>query len=124
MKLDLTRLAAVFMLCPLLSSGCTSTSMNQKFNGLSTPAGPPVGHINTSKYALHLLFGVLPFLGNASIEDALDAAAQKAKEAGADQIRIVQSQKTAYWFALPPISFVITPVVSNVAADALKSTQE
>lgn len=118
------RLTTAFVIFGILSSGCTSTSVNQKFNGLTTPDGPPVGHLNTSKYAVHLLFGALPFLGNASIEDTLDAMTRKAKESGADQIRIVQSQKTIYWFVLPPISFVVTPVVSNIAADALKNARE
>ena len=70
--------------------------------------------------ALHLLFGVgKPLAGNATLEKTVDDFTAAAKAVGAQKVRIVQSSKTALWFIFPPVSFFITPVISNVAGDAL-----
>lgn len=61
----------------------------------------------------------MPFIGDASLDGAIEEFTKAAKKAGADRVRIVQSDETALWWILPPISLVFTPKFTNVAGDAL-----
>lgn len=107
------------IICSLLLSGCALTSTAPNFNGLKNFDGSeaPV-HINLTKAAVH--FGVvMPFIGDASLEGAVEEFTKAAKKAGADRVRIVQSDETTLWWIFPPISLIFTPKFTNVAGDAL-----
>jgi hypothetical protein len=102
----------------LLCAACSTTRKAANFNGLSTPNGKPICHLNTSNMAIHLL-GSQPLIGNASLEGTVDAFTKAAKEENAAKVNIVQSNVSTWWLILPPFSIVLTPVTSNVAGDAL-----
>lgn len=99
-------------------SGCSMTSQATDFNGLATPDGSAT-HVSTTNVAVHLLFD-RPVVGDASLQQIVADHTAAVKQAGASKVRIVQSNVTTYWWILPPISFVVHPVVSNVASDAIK----
>lgn len=107
------------MLCLLLLSGCALTSTAPNFNGLHDVDGSeaPV-HINLTKIAVHLGI-VLPLIGDASLNGAVEEFTKAAKQVGADRVRIVQSDETTLWWIFPPFSFFFTPKFTNVAGDAL-----
>lgn len=103
----------------LLLSGCALTSTAPNFNGLHNFDGSeaPV-HINLTKIAVHLGI-VMPLIGHASLDGAVEEFTKAAKQVGADRVRIVQSDETTLWWIFPPISFFFTPKLTNVAGDAL-----
>jgi hypothetical protein len=111
--------ASVSIIGSLLLSGCALTSTAPNFNGLKNFDGSeaPV-HINLTKAALHFAV-VVPFIGDASLDGAVEEFTKAAKKAGADRVRIVQSDETTLWWIFPPISFLLTPKFTNVAGDAL-----
>jgi len=100
-----------------LTAGCSMTTKAADFSGLSTPDGTAT-HLNTTNIAINLLF-TKPIVGDASIPKTVSDCASEAKSVGASKIRLVQSHSTVYWWIFPPISFVVHPVVTNVAGDAL-----
>jgi len=100
-----------------LAAGCSMTSKATDFNGLVTPDGTAT-HLNTTNIAVNLLF-TKPVVGDATIHQTVADCTSEAKSLGASRIRLVQSHSTVYWWILPPISFVVHPVVTNVAGDAL-----
>ena len=102
----------------LLLTGCATTKHAREFNGLTTPDGDAY-HLYTTKIALHFLVGLYPLIGDASIEGTVADFTAAAKEDGASQVRIVQSDKFNWWFVFPPFSLLLTPVSSNVAGDAI-----
>jgi hypothetical protein len=95
------------------------TSKAPNFNGLKDIDGSeaPV-HINMTKAAVHFAV-VLPFIGDGTLDGAVEDFTKEAKKAGAERVRIVQSDETTLWWILPPISFLLTPKFTNVAGDAL-----
>ncbi|MFH0793984.1 MAG: hypothetical protein V2A74_08130 [bacterium] len=107
-------LACLVMLC----AACSVTRKATDFNGLSTPDGKPIAHLYTSNLAIHLL-AIQPVVGNASLKATVADFTRAAKKENATKVRIVQSSVFPWWFIFPPISFVLTPVSSNVAGDAL-----
>ncbi|MBX3303701.1 MAG: hypothetical protein KF693_15910 [Nitrospira sp.] len=107
------------ILCLLLLSGCALTSTAPNFNGLHNVDGSeaPV-HINLTKAAVHLGV-VLPFIGDASLDGAVEEFTKTAKKVSANRVRIVQSDETTLWWVFPPVSFLFTPKFTNIAGDAL-----
>lgn len=98
-------------------SGCSTTTVAKDFNNLGTPDGKAV-HVSTSNIALHLLMSK-PLAGDASLEKTVADFTAAAKTEGASKVRIVQSSCNKLWFLLFPITLVVTPVLSNVAGDAI-----
>lgn len=138
MKINLQKLGLTFVCLATLMTGCATTRYErhskpvtitktgliltkhaQNYNGLTTPHGNAT-YLSTSKYALHFLFGVFPFLGDATITQTVADFTSAAKEEGASQVRIVQSNKNNWWFIFPPFTFLLTPVSANVAGDIIR----
>lgn len=103
----------------MLVSGCSSTKVANDLNGLSSPDGKVIAHLNTSNLALHLLVGKEPLAGDASLQKTVSDFTAAAKAQGAKEVRIVQSSSKAWWFVFFPFSLVFTPVTSNVAGEAI-----
>ena len=103
----------------VLSSGCTMTDKAANFNGLTDIDGQKVGHQQTMNVAVNFLF-TKPIWGNASIDQTVSDFTAAAKSDGG-KVRITNSDSSTYWYILPPLSFIVHPVVTNVAGDvALK----
>lgn len=113
-----TTVAAVAALALAAAAGCSMTSSAKDFSGLSTPDGQAIAHVNTTNYAIHLLIKD-PLVGNASLERTVAEMTAQAKRMGAGKVRVVTSRSSTLWYILPPFSFVIHPVITSVAADAL-----
>ena len=62
--------------------------------------------------------GAIPACGSVDKGETVSDFTKAAKAKGAGKVRIVQSNKHTMWYILPPISFIIHPVISNVAGDA------
>ena len=105
------------LLVPL--SACTLSSTASDFNGLRDVDNSIPTHINSTHYALQLFF-TTPFIGDASLQTAISEFTREAKELGATRVRIVQSDTTRLWWILPPLSFIFTPSLTNVAGDVLR----
>lgn len=101
----------------LALGACSFTQTAKTFNGVSTPDGTPQSYQVTTNYALHLLFGARPLLGDASVQKTVDDFTASAKKAGASKFRIADRSCTSYWIILPPFSFILTPVICEVGGD-------
>ncbi len=101
-------------------NGCASTARVTDFKGLSTPEGTPVAHVYVSKTGLHL-FGRIPLIGRSSIEDTARRFFVTARTLNGENVRIVYSNKTVWWFVLPPFTFILSPVTTTVSGDVLST---
>jgi len=113
-----TRGVASIML-GLSLTGCAMASVAPNFNGLKAEDGSVPVHINLTKAAVHFAV-VMPFIGDATLDGAVEEFTKEAIKQGASRVRIVQSDETRLWWILPPISFLFTPRFTNVAGDGLK----
>jgi len=113
----------VMSLVLALAAGCAfpaDVAKDDAFNGLKNAQGKKiVAHLNMTRLALNLLV-VRPLCGDASMQTAVTAMAKEAKDMGGTNVQIVQSRVSTYWWIFIPISLVITPEISNVAADVIK----
>lgn len=118
MKTTLLKGGSVLVILMLLFTGCSMTSQAKNFNGLPSADGKAIAHLSTTNYAIHLLFSK-PLAGDATLEKTVADFTEQAKIEGASKVRIVQSSSMSLWYLLGPITIVLTPVITNVAGEAL-----
>ncbi|MFW6279928.1 MAG: hypothetical protein ACOC2T_02770 [Planctomycetota bacterium] len=100
----------------VLGAGCTMTDRGTDLNGMTNMDGEDVVHQSTTNVALHFLFSK-PVINDGRLQKTVADFTADATEYGASEVRIVQSSKSTYWYVMPPISFIVQPVVTNVAGD-------
>jgi hypothetical protein len=98
--------------------GCSITDTAGDLRGIKGIDGDKLTHINTRNYAINL-FMEKPILGDATLNATVQSFADQAKKAGATKVRIVQSDTSVMWYFPPILGFILTPVYTNVAGDAL-----
>lgn len=106
------------LVATLLLPACAwnETAKETAFEGLTDMSNKPLRHINTTKLALHWVWGG-SLWGDASLEGTVKTLCTEAKDQRAKTIRIAQSDTTYYWWVLPPISFLFSAQTGNAAAD-------
>ena len=106
----------------VLSSSCAFHKTAAEWNGLVGPTGDPVYLKSTTKVGFHLLV-FFPFLGRTGLDGMVDEATQEVRTDGGNFIRVVQSISDNYWYALPPLTWVVTPVVHTLVVEYRPLTQ-
>jgi len=115
------RWASVALL--MLSTACSFHSTATHWNGLRDADGKPVFVKTTTNIGLNLLV-ILPFLGNTSIDSMLDETTEVIANEGGDRVRVIQSSSENYWYGSPPVTYVVTPIVTEVAVEYEPSAEE
>ena len=100
------------------AAGCSISDTAGDLRGIKGIDGDQLTHINTRTYAINL-FMEKPILGDATLNATVQSFADQAKKAGATKVRIVQSDTSVMWYFPPILGFILTPVYTNVAGDAL-----
>lgn len=107
----------VFGLLIMMVSGCAFTKVAD-YNGIAPYGGKKAVQVHQTNIDLTLLFKD-PLVGDASLQTTLDQAGEAAKGAGAKEMRTFQAKSSTLWYVLPPISFVVHPVITQVGADGI-----
>jgi hypothetical protein len=114
------RYSAMTMLVLVMgvAAGCTISDTAGDLRGIKGMDGDKLTHINTRSYAINL-FMEKPIVGDATLNATVQRFADEAKKVGATKVRIVQSDTSVMWYFPPILGFILTPVYTNVAGDAL-----
>ena len=106
------------LLCamPFLGCSCAMHGAVTQWNGLVGAAGDPVYLNTTTKVGFNLLV-VLPFLGNTDLGAMVGEATKNIRKQGGDYVRVVQASTENYWYGLPPLTWVVTPMVSSLVVE-------
>jgi hypothetical protein len=107
----------------LLSTACSFHSTATHWNGLRDADGKPVFVKTTTNIGFNLLV-IVPLLGNTSIDSMLDETTAEIAKEGGDRVRVIQSGAENYWYGWSPFTWVITPIVTDVALEYEPSTAE
>lgn len=106
----------------LTTAACSFHSTATHWNGRVDETGKPVFVKTTTNIGFNLLI-ILPLLGNTTIDSMIDeATAEIAKDDG-DYVRVIQSSSENYWYGWSPFTWVITPIVTDVALEYRPSEQ-
>ena len=107
---------ASFAALALAASACTFHSTASHWNGRVGIDGQPVYLTTTTTYGLHLLV-LLPFLGDTRADSLVDACTAEIAGQGSDRLRAVETESANWWYALPPITWIVTPVMGSVSIE-------
>ena len=107
----------------LLTTSCAFHSSATHWNGLRDADGKPVFVKTTTNIGFNLLI-IVPLLGNTSIDSMLDETTGVIAAEGGDRVRVIQSGAENYWYGWSPFTWIITPVVTDVALEYEPSAAE
>lgn len=97
-------------------AGCTMHATATHWHGHVGADGEPV-FVQTSTFVGCNLFILLPLLGNTSPDAMIDAASGHIATADGSRLRLVETETNNYWYSVPPLSWLFTPVVSSVSIE-------
>ncbi len=107
--------SCVFVLSSLLS-GCAFHSTATEWHGRVGLRGEPVHVKSTTSVGVNL-FIVFRLVGGTNVDGMIDELTEAIAEEGGDRVRIIQTSTENYWYGFPPFTWILTPVITNVAAD-------
>jgi hypothetical protein len=98
------------------TSGCTMTSTSRQWNGRVGENGKPVYVKSHTNIGLNV--GIfIPVLGRTTMPKEIKGLTKEIAEEKGDIVRMIQTSSENYWYGYPPFSWVLTPVITTVAAD-------
>jgi hypothetical protein len=100
----------------LLNGSCAFHKTADQWNGLVGTSGEPVYLNSTTSVGFNFVM-FLPFIGKTRIETMVEEATEEIREEGGNFVRVVQSTSENYWYAVPPITWIITPVVHTLVVE-------
>jgi hypothetical protein len=96
--------------------GCTIHTTATEWNGRVGPDGRPVYLKSVINLGVNLGI-VLPVLGNTTMSEMVEAVTAGIAAENGDKVRIVESSSENYWFGFPPLTWILTPVITSVRAE-------
>ena len=106
----------------LLCSSCAFHSGATQWNSRMGLNGRPV-HIKTTT-SVGLNIGIiLKLFGATDINGLVDELTAEIAAEGGDNVRVIQSSSENYWYGFPPFTWILTPVITTVAADYEPTTE-
>lgn len=105
------------------STSCAFHSTATHWNGLRDLDGKPIYVKSTTNLGFNLLV-LLPLLGNTSIDAMVDETTEEIAEKGGNRVRVIQMGSENYWYGLSPFTWIITPIVTDLAIEYEPSAEE
>lgn len=106
-----------------LTTSCSFHSTATHWNGLRDADGKPVFVKVTTNIGFNVLV-LLPLLGNTSIDSMLDETTAEIASEGGDRVRVIQSGAENYWYGWSPFTWIITPIVTDIALEYEPSAEQ
>lgn len=107
----------VLVLVLVLGLGsCTLYSTATRWNGVVDEKGEPVFVQVSTNIGFNVLV-FLPLLGSVTIDTMIDAATEAIAEEGGNRVRTFQTTNENYWYGFPPLTWILTPVITSVSME-------
>ena len=100
----------------LVAAGCTLSSTADEWHDRIGPNGKPIYVKLHTNIGLNLAI-IIPFLGHTSLREQIDAVTSEIASEDGDRIRMVESSSENYWYGFAPFTWIVTPVITTVAAE-------
>ncbi|MBL8730412.1 MAG: hypothetical protein JNM25_18485 [Planctomycetes bacterium] len=96
-----------------LLTGCAMHTNATRWNGHLGPDGKPVFVLHSQYVGFHLLIAV-PFVGSTQVDRMIDESTAWITAQEGDHLRLVETESNNYWYCIPPLSWLLTPVGTSV----------
>lgn len=111
------------LFAPFAFGACAFHSVATHWNGRVGPDGVPV-YVRTVTNIGMNAFVFLPLLGNTSMDEMIDESTRAIAEQQSDHVRVIESSSENYWHGFPPFTWIVTPVITEVAVEYRPSAAE
>jgi hypothetical protein len=118
---SIPRVAAVAALS--FASACSFHSTATHWNGRVDQDGKPVFVKTTTNVGLNIAIAI-PLFGNTTIDTMLNETTADIAKLGSDGVRVFQTTSENYWYGFPPFTWILTPVITDVAMEYRPSEAE
>ena len=105
-------LALGLALLPALAA-CSIHSTATHWNVHVGPDGRPIFVLTSTYLGLHLV-GLVPFVGETTIDEMVDESTRWIRAADGSRLRLVETELHNYWYGVPPLSWIFSPVITSV----------
>ncbi|TGN13431.1 hypothetical protein [Leptospira ilyithenensis] len=107
-----------YLIVPILFLvfNCAISEKATRFNGMPTSEAKPDHYLKTTSFGLNLLI-FIPVRRNAEFPESLEAFSEFVKKNKGNKFRLIQKETTKWAFIFPPISFLFTPVVTELVGE-------
>lgn len=112
-------LVAMFLFVPACSLHSTATH----WNGRVGHDGVPVFVISSTNIGCNLAIAI-PFAGTTTMDTMVDNLTAEIAAKGGDHVRVIETYTSTYWLSLPPITWILTPVVTTLSVEYRPSAKE
>lgn len=106
------RRALALGVLPLLTA-CAFHTTATRWNGHLGPDGKPVFVLNSKFVGFQLLIAV-PFVGSTQVDRMIDESTAWIRSHEGEHLRLVETETNNYWYAIPPFTWLFTPVGTSV----------
>ncbi|MBZ0151230.1 MAG: hypothetical protein K8J09_06825 [Planctomycetes bacterium] len=106
-----------------VTAGCAFHSTATHWNGRVGTDGKPIFVKTTTNVGVNLLV-ILPLFGNTTIDTMLDETSGEIASQGSDHLRVIQTSAENYWHGFPPFTWILTPVITDVAVEYTPPAEE
>ena len=112
----------MIVVLPMLSA-CSLHSVATHWNGRVGPDGHPVFVRTVTNIGVNVGV-VLPLLGKTTLDEMVREATDPIAEHGSDHIRVIETSSENYWYGFPPLTWIVTPVITTVGVEYRPSAAE
>mgnify|MGYP007080254322 CR=1 FL=1 len=106
----------LILLTVFIFSQCATSEKATRFNGMGTHEAKPEHYLRTTTYGLNVLI-FFPIRRNAEFTESLETFSEVAKKNKGSRFRLIQKESTKWAFILPPFTFLLTPVVTELVGE-------
>ena len=107
----------------LCGTGCAFHTTATEWHGRVGADGKPIYFTSATQVGCNLLI-IIPFLGDLAIDGMVDELTEEIRQNGGDNISIVQGSSENYWYGFSPFTWIVSPVVSTLAAEYRPSPEQ
>jgi len=108
--------------CALSFGSCAFHTTATRWNGHVGPDGEPVFVLNSQYIGVQLGI-VLPLVGSTQVDRMIDESTAWIREHEGGHLRLVETETNNYWYAIPPLTWLFTPVGTSVTFEYRPSAQ-
>jgi DNA-binding beta-propeller fold protein YncE len=107
----------------LTTAGCTFTSNATHWNGRVAPDGKPVYVTTTTVYGCNICI-LWKMVGDTRSDALVAATTARIAQHGSDHVRVVETESANWWYTIPPLTWLFTPVMGSVSIEYTPSAAE
>ena len=114
--MTLLRSRVLLVLTLLLGCSCTLHSTATDWSGLVGANGYPIFVKSSTNIGINLGV-VIPVLGHTTMISMVGETAEEIADEHGNRVRVIESSVENYWYGVPPLTWLLTPVITTVTME-------